>query len=93
MDLQIQDKIYKKHHEAVKLDVRIEREWESCGRNKNLMGHARRCYCAVRDSTRLTFRGASGKEFPGLLALLQDFYVAPGKLLRQFRSSRAGKLW
>lgn len=34
-------------------------------------------------------RGASGKEFPGLLALLQDFYVAPGKLLRQFRSSRA----
>jgi len=57
------------------------------------MCHAGQRYCAVRDLTRLTFRGASGKEFPGLLALLQDLYITLGKLLRQFRSSRTGKVW
>jgi len=73
--------LFQKYHEAVELDgCRIERRWESRRCTKNLISHTGWRYCTVRDSTRLTFRDESGKEFPGLPGIVTRLLRRPREI-------------
>lgn len=66
---------------AVELDgCRTESRWESRRCTKNFISHVMWRYCSVRDSTRLTFRGESGKEFPGLPGIVTRLLRRPGEI-------------